>query len=84
MGKLLKEIKSVPKSRMGRKSQINDVLDSLPLEDARDLVDAIFDKSLPIPAILEVLKNRGFVLSPTVIQKLRHGRSLPPDKKYFR
>lgn len=84
MGKMLKEIKSVPKPRMGRKSQINDVLDSLPLEDGRDLVDAIFDKSLPIPAILEVLKNRGFVLSPTVIQKLRHGRSLPPDKKYFR
>ena len=69
---------------MGRKSQINDVLDSLPLEDGRDLVDAIFDKSIPVPAILEVLKNRGFIISPTIIMKLRHGSSLPPDEKYFR
>ena len=84
MGKLLKEIKNVPKSRMGPKSQINDVFDSLPLEDAKDLVDAIFDNSVPVPAIVEVLKNRGFSISPTIITKLRHGKSLPPDKKYFR
>lgn len=84
MGKLLKEIKSVEKSRLGQKPQISYVLESLPLEDAKDLVDAIFDKTVPIPAILEVLKNRGFVLTPTVITKLRHRKAVPPDQKYFR
>lgn len=84
MGKLLKELQTVKPALKGQRPAISYILESLPLEDAQDLVEAIYDKTIPIPAIIEVVKKRGFTLSPTMLTKLRHGHSIPPNKKYFR
>ena len=85
MGKLSKEIKSFKSVPKGNKPQITFILESLSLEDARDLVEAIYDRSVPVPSILAVMKERGFNnLSATMIMKLRHKISVAPDPKYFR
>ena len=85
MGKLSKEIKSFKPVAKGNKPQITFILESLTLEDARDLVEAIYDHSVRVPSILAVMKERGFnTLSATMVMKLRHKTSLPPDQKYFR
>jgi len=85
MGKLSKEIKKFKPVPKGNKPYISFVLESLSLEDARDLVEAIYDHSVRVPSILAVMKERGFNnLSATMIMKLRHKTSVAPDPKYFR
>ena len=85
MGKLSKEIKSFKSVPKGNKPYISFVLESLSLEDARDLVEAIYDHSVRVPSILAVMKERGFNnLSATMIMKLRHKTSVAPNPKYFR
>lgn len=84
MGKLLEELQSVKPALKGQRPAISYICESLPLEEAQDLIEAIYDKTIPIPAIIEVLKKRGFTMSGTMLSKLRHRHSTPPDKKYFR
>jgi hypothetical protein len=80
-----KDLKAFKKSRRGPKPILQIVLDQLNLEEAKDLIEGIYDKTIPTSAIAWVLEKRGLPpISHSIVMNYRYGRTTKPDLKYFR
>lgn len=72
MGLLFDEIKK-EKTTRGTRSRILEVLDSLEKADAKDLMKALDDHSIPASSISKALNKRGYKLAVNVITRYRRG-----------
>jgi hypothetical protein len=71
MGKLLEEIKHTS-NRVGKPPRkIDLLLEQLNKQDRADLLDAINDHSISPSVIARVLRNKGFDITRTVVQRYR-------------
>lgn len=68
---LLDEIGAQKKSRHAP-CMVADILDDLPIEDARELQVALDDAAMTHTAITRVLVNRGYPISPNGKQVANH------------
>jgi len=71
MGKLLEEIKQTPIRTGKPPRKIDLILEKLNKQDAADLLDAISDHSISPSVIARVLRNKGFDVTRTAVQRYR-------------
>jgi arginine repressor len=72
MGTLREEIEA-SNCKRGRKSKIDEILQSMSEEDAADLQAALDDHSVPQASIARALSRRGISIAQSVLSNYRTG-----------
>ena len=71
MGNLKNEIANLQSKKVGRRTRIDEIMQSLSPEDAQDLRAALDDLSVPIVSIIRALANRGYKLCQSSVSNYR-------------
>lgn len=72
MSSLFDDIKA-EHSKKGNRSRIGEILALLPAADAKDLIKALDDHSIPASSISRALNKRDIKLATNVISRYRRG-----------
>lgn len=85
MSNLAKELKEFQRVNRGPRPVLDQILEALTLDEAKDLTEAIYDRDVSVKALMFVLEKRGFTkMNPSILMNYRHGRTRKPDAKYFK
>jgi hypothetical protein len=71
----MKEIEAARPLPSGRRGALEDVLESLPPDDRRDLLEALNNLSIPAAVISRVMTARGYTLPTSAITRHRRGEA---------